>query len=158
MREEHDFESGSAGAAESIPAQASSLRKNGHVLIKGHPCKIVEMSSSKTGKHGHAKIHFVALDIFDNKKYEDICPSTHNMQVPNVKRKEMFATGIDEDHYVTIQDLSNPDDEIFIKADNPDQAAEINKMIEEDGQCIVNVLSSMGQEKIHAVARDQPGK
>ena len=33
-------------------------------MIKGHACKIVDMSTSKTGKHGHAKVHMVALDIF----------------------------------------------------------------------------------------------
>ena len=54
----------------------------------GRPCKIVEMSTSKTGKHGHAKVHLVALDIFTGKKLEDLCPSTHNMDVPNVSRRE----------------------------------------------------------------------
>ena len=34
------------------------------IYYQNRPCKIVEMSTSKTGKHGHAKVHLVALDIF----------------------------------------------------------------------------------------------
>merc|ERR1712142_1363390 len=150
--EEFDFENAGSGASLTYPKQCSALRKSEFVMIKGHACKIVDVSTSKTGKHGHAKIHFVALDIFDNKKYEDICPSTHNMQVPNVKRKELFAVGIDEDQFVTID---GDDGELLIKAADSDQAAEIEKMIDEDGQCIVTVLTSMGHEKSHAIKRDE---
>ena len=57
---DEDFGGADAGASTTYPQQCSALRKNGHVVIKGRPCKIVEMSTSKTGKHGHAKVqnHF----------------------------------------------------------------------------------------------------
>ena len=52
----------------------------------------MEITTSKTGKHGHAKAHIVGLDIFTGKKYEDLCPTSHNMSVPVVNRAE-FQVG-----------------------------------------------------------------
>merc|ERR1711872_766787 len=102
--EEFDFEAGGSNASLTVPKQCSALRKSEFVMIKGHACKIVDMSTSKTGKHGHAKVHMVALDIFDGKKYEDICPSTHNMNVPIVARKTYNLIHIDDDDYLQLMD------------------------------------------------------
>lgn len=58
------------------------------MVIKSRPCKIVDVSTSNTGKHGHAKVLLVGLDIFTSKKYEEVIPSTHEVDVPNVSRTE----------------------------------------------------------------------
>lgn len=40
--EEHHFESkADAGASKTYPQQAGTIRKNGYIVIKGRPCKVV---------------------------------------------------------------------------------------------------------------------
>merc|ERR1711939_814797 len=109
---EHTFDSADAGASATFPMQCSALRKNGFVVIKNRPCKIVDTSTSKTGKHGHAKVHLVALDIFTGAKKEDICPSSHNMQQPVVFRDDFQLADIDDEGYVSLirEDGTTKDD------------------------------------------------
>merc|ERR1711874_934132 len=57
MSDDETFEATGAAGALTYPIQCSALRKNGYAMLKGHPCKIVDMSTSKTGKHGHAKVN-----------------------------------------------------------------------------------------------------
>merc|ERR1711881_218003 len=99
MAEEADeeFDTTEAGSSDTYPTQAGELRKGSHVMIKGHPCKVSDISTSKTGKHGHAKAHIVAIDIFTGKKYEDLCPCSHNVSVPFVKREEYQMLTADGD-------------------------------------------------------------
>merc|ERR1712217_149495 len=77
--DEPTFESAESGASHTYPMGAGEIRKGSHLMIKGRPCKCVEVSTSKTGKHGHAKAHIVAIDIFTGKKMEDLCPTSHNL-------------------------------------------------------------------------------
>jgi len=144
--EQHDFEGGEAGASDTFPMQCSALRKNGYVMIKNRPCKIVEMSTSKTGKHGHAKVHMVAIDIFTGKKLEDICPSTHNMSVPNVNRKDYQLNNIDDGFCELMDD--NGDDKADLRVPDNDIGKEINEKFENGETFMVTVLSAVGEETI----------
>merc|ERR1712216_1000268 len=67
---------GDSGAAATYPMEAGQIRKGGYIVVKDRPCKVVDVSASKTGKHGHAKCHFVTIDIFTGKKLEELCPAT----------------------------------------------------------------------------------
>jgi len=143
---EHTFESADAGASATFPMQCSALRKNGFVVIKGRPCKIVDMSTSKTGKHGHAKVHLVALDIFTGKKLEDLSPSTHNMEVPNVTRREYQLLDITDDGFLSLmsEDGSTKDD---VKMPEGEVGEKIEKLFRtEEKDVNVIVLTAMGEE------------
>ena len=96
------FESTDAGASETYPMEAGQIRKGGHIMIKGNPCKVIDVSTSKTGKHGHAKCHFTAQDIFSGKKMEDLVPASHTTNVPFVKKVELQCMGVDDDGFVSL--------------------------------------------------------
>ncbi|KAJ1510153.1 Eukaryotic translation initiation factor 5A [Coelomomyces lativittatus] len=141
---DHDFSQSGAGASTTYPMQCSALRKNGHVVIKGRPCKIVDMSTSKTGKHGHAKVHLVGIDIFTNKKLEDISPSTHNMDVPNVDRNEYQLMDVDGGYLSLLKsDGSTKDD---VKVPDGELGQKLVEDFENGKDLIVTVLTAMNEE------------
>jgi translation initiation factor 5A len=152
MDETVEFQGGgSSNASTTFPMQCSALRKNGFVMIKSRPCKIVEMSTSKTGKHGHAKVHLVGIDIFNGKRYEDLCPSTHNIDVPNVSRIDFQLIDISDDGFVTLMnDKGDTRDDLRLPSD-PELAARIKEeFAKDDSTVLVTVIKAVNEESIIA--------
>merc|ERR1719433_2171118 len=105
MEDDHTDEFATADSgAQFFPLQCGSLKKGMHVLIQDKPCKVQEITTSKTGKHGHAKANITAIDIFTGKKYEDSQPTSHNVNCPNVTRTDYQFVGCDDDGNVTYLD------------------------------------------------------
>lgn len=146
-----EYQGASSNASSTYPMQCSALRKSGYVMIKGRPCKIVEMSTSKTGKHGHAKVHLVGIDIFNGKRYEDLCPSTHNIDVPNVSRIEFQLIDISDDNFVTLMtDKGDTRDDLRLP-DNPELAQKIkDEFAKDDSTVLLTVISAVNEEAIIA--------
>lgn len=127
------------------PAQASSIRKGGYILIRDRPCKVIEMSTSKTGKHGHAKINFTGIDIFTEKKMEEICQSTHNINVPEVKKKEYQLLDISDDGFLTLFDEETNESSEDQKLRDKKLDLEIIKQFENGKELIVTIIYAMGE-------------
>ncbi|KAL6509965.1 Eukaryotic translation initiation factor 5A-2 [Orobanche minor] len=148
--EEHHFESkADAGASKTYPQQAGTIRKNGYIVIKGRPCKVVEVSTSKTGKHGHAKCHFVAIDIFTSKKLEEYCPVFHNCDVPHVNRTDYQLIDISE-MVSLLTENGNTKDDLRLPTDD-NLLAQIKDGFENGKDLVVSVMSAMGEEQICAL-------
>ena len=117
------------------------------------------MSTSKTGKHGHAKCNFTAIDIFTGKKYEDIIPSTHTAHVPFVVRKEYSLVDISADDFCSLMDDEGNCREDVKLPDYPDNyAREIKTAFESGKSLAVSVLSAMGHDQIIAMKEDAEAK
>jgi translation elongation factor IF5A len=145
--DEETFDTVDAGASNCIPIEAGSVRKGGFLVIKGRPTKIVDVSKAKVGKHGAAKCHFVGIDIFNQKKYEQICPASAQLAEPIVTRTEYTLVDISDDGYLSLMasdntmrdDLKVPDDTVLAKR--------LKDRLDEGKDTLVTILGAMGDEQ-----------
>jgi len=135
---------GNADAALTYPTQASALRKGGYAIFKSKPCKILEVNISKPGKHGHAKCTFLGRDVFTGAGIEDTCPSSHNMEVPFVKKKEYDVMHISGDGFLSLLSAEGVKEDI--KVPEGEVGEKIRTMLDDGKSVIVTILSAMGQE------------
>ena len=117
--------------------------------------QVTAVSTSKTGKHGHAKCNFTAIDIFTGKKYEDIIPSTHTALIPNVVRKEYSLVDISADGFVSLMDEDANVREDVRLPDWPDNfAREIQNLFATGKSYSVVLMSAMGHDQIMSCKED----
>merc|ERR1712144_69144 len=102
--EQYEMETTESGASDTHMVEAGQIRKGGYIMVKGKACKVKSVSVSKTGKHGHAKCKFVASDIFTGATCEELCPSTHTIDVPFVNKKDWQIQGLQDETYVLLMD------------------------------------------------------
>ncbi len=119
-------------------------------MIKGRPCKVLNIAVSKTGKHGHAKCNFTATDIFTGKKLEDMVPSSHGTTVPIVTKSDWEITYIDEDNSVTLMDEGGNEKVDVSLPEVPAGYGDEIRAAWDEGQntVIVTVQAAVGEEQI----------
>lgn len=65
----------------------NQIKAGSYLLVDGVACRVTDAQTSKSGKHGHAKIRIVAIGILDNRKRELVLPSGHSVEVPIIEKK-----------------------------------------------------------------------
>jgi translation initiation factor 5A len=138
--DEH-FEGTSDNAEKTYPIRAGEIKKGMIVLLKNFPCKVIEVTTSKTGKHGHAKANITGLDIFTGKKYQDISPCSHNMVAPFVTVTKLNVIDIAEDGAVTLMD------------DNGETREDLNLPTDQDAQDALKNDFEAGKEIVASITK-----
>jgi translation initiation factor 5A len=127
---------------EKVFAVAKELRVGGYVLIEDIPCKVVEIESSKPGKHGAAKMRITAIGIFEGQKKTLLSPGDADVDVPIIERKNVMILSVSGSTAQVMDQQSNEVYDLELPADiapnaQPGKEAEI--------------LEAMGRKKMERI-------
>ena len=71
----------------SKPVELGALRVGSYVIIDNEPCRIIDFTKSKPGKHGSAKARVVAIGVFDGAKRTFVKPVSAQVEVPIIEKR-----------------------------------------------------------------------
>ncbi|MEK6808414.1 MAG: translation initiation factor IF-5A, partial [Nanoarchaeota archaeon] len=82
---------------------AGGIKEGDYIIIDGVACKVVDAQTSKSGKHGHAKIRITAVGFVDEKKRVIVLPAHDNVEVPIIEKKSAQVLSLKDD-YANVMD------------------------------------------------------
>jgi len=71
----------------SKPTEIGALKVGSYVIVDNEPCRIVDYTKSKPGKHGSAKARIVAIGVFDGVKRSFVKPVDAQAEVPIIEKR-----------------------------------------------------------------------
>ncbi len=93
-----------------IFSSAKELKEGKYVIIEDIPCRIVNIDSSKPGKHGAAKMRVTGIGIFDGQKKQLLVPSDADVEVPLIERQTAQVVSVNGN---TVQLMDTTTYEVF---------------------------------------------
>ena len=77
--------------------EVRQLKVGRYVVIDEEPCKILDITTSKPGKHGAAKARIEAVGMFDNVKRSMVAPVTEKCKIPMIDKRKVQVLNIHGD-------------------------------------------------------------
>ena len=102
-----EFDQGNAGASITVNVFAGDCNRVGSSLIvlkDLFPCKVIQYSEHKSGKHGSCKCTFKGKDIFTAKVIEECYTSTDTVEKPLVTKTEYACSHVEDDAFLFLID------------------------------------------------------
>ncbi len=85
---------------------ATEFRVNSYVIIDGDSYQIKKADISKTGKHGHAKVRFEAINVISGKKKVQVVPGHDKFEVPLITKRNAQVLSVHGEN-VSVMDNEN---------------------------------------------------
>ncbi len=123
------------------PVELGSLKIGQYIMIDNVPCKIVDITKSKPGKHGGAKARITAIGIFEPVKKEIVGPTSSRADVPIIDKRKGQVLAIMGD-LVQIMDMETYE---TLEIPMPDDVEGIDSGVE------VEYFEAVGRYKITRV-------
>eukprot|EP00178_Gracilaria_changii_P001935 TRINITY_DN12837_c0_g1_i1.p2 TRINITY_DN12837_c0_g1~~TRINITY_DN12837_c0_g1_i1.p2 ORF type:complete len:158 (-),score=47.46 TRINITY_DN12837_c0_g1_i1:143-616(-) len=140
---------------QTTPKQVSAFRKGDIIILDNQVCKVVDMSTAKTGKHGGAKVHLITMSVFGGKKVEQIAGSTATLPTAEMKKSEYILQDIDytddQKHFASLFDAKTSSMRDDLAIPQTEVGQKIEKEFEEKADnedILVTVFKCLGQEQI----------
>ncbi|KAJ7254737.1 hypothetical protein C8J57DRAFT_1136791, partial [Mycena rebaudengoi] len=138
----------------SVHAAALRLRQDHHVVIKGRPARIIDLSISKYACHWGAKIHVVALDVrVVLRTKEDISRVKDFIDAPILVEAQYTLLNIDGPILNLLTDDGEPKDDVNIP--HGKLGASLFSDFAEGKDLRVRTLSALDEEQV--VAYEEAG-
>ena len=101
-----------------------TLQKGRYVVIDGVASVVTDVSVSRPGKHGHAKVNLTAVGMLDNKKRNITMPGHDNIEVPVIDKKNAQILSITGDKAQVMDSESFETFDLEIPGELKDSCAE----------------------------------
>lgn len=132
-----------SGMSEKIFCSANELKEGKYLLVEDIPCRIVQIETSKSGKHGGAKMRITAIGIFDGQKKVLLAPGDQDVEVPIIERRNVLIMSVDG-KTAQVMDKDNP-------ADMYDLAIPEEMVSNAEAGKEAEVLEAMGRRKMERI-------
>ncbi len=106
-----------------------SLKKGDTIIIDNAACKITDLSTSRPGKHGHAKVNMMAVGILDGKKRNKVMPGHDRIEQPIIEKKTAQVLSITGNQANIMDSESYETFDIEIPSDLADKLQEGNEVL-----------------------------